>query len=240
MSSQPSPARSHIQLGESTLSHTGTRQLPGHCKEWHMHRRKRNKKSQDRQCCHREGSSRANSQRGRQLPAEVFHHPAQEAKLFSHHSRRKQQWLLQCTWLCSSMSPNHPRGAGSDREPPTATTALQLWCHHRHGKNMFQLCRKSRAVLQQPTSGICHFSSAGISTSELSVKSTLEALLKVKELAAARECPRIHCSQSAEGHSQKEPGLDMGGQGPRARSGAVTTLHHSINSRKHWGSNRAK
>uniref|UniRef100_A0A8C3TZY8 Uncharacterized protein n=1 Tax=Catharus ustulatus TaxID=91951 RepID=A0A8C3TZY8_CATUS len=44
--------------------------------------------------------------------------------------------------------------------------------------------------------------------------------------------------ESVEGHSQKEPGLDMGGQGPRARSGAVTTLHHSINSRKHWGSNR--
>lgn len=44
------------------------------------------------------------------------------------------------------------------------------------------------------------------STSELSVKSISEALLK--ELA--RQCPRIHCSQSAEGHSQKEPGMEMG------------------------------
>lgn len=47
VSSQPSPAGSHTQLGESPLSHTGTHQLPGLCKEWHMHRRKPNKKSQD-------------------------------------------------------------------------------------------------------------------------------------------------------------------------------------------------
>lgn len=165
-----------------------------------MHRRKPNKKSQDRQCCHREGSSRGNSQRHSYLQR-WFHPPAQEAKLFSHY-RRKRQWLLQCIWLCSSMSPSHPGGAGSHREPSRAIKALQLCCHHRHGKNTFQLCRKSRAVLQQSTSGICLFSS----TSELSVKSISEALLK--ELA--RQCPRIHCSQSAEGHSQKEPGMEMG------------------------------
>lgn len=90
-------------------------------------------------------------------------------------------------------------------------------------------CRKSKAVLQKPTSGICLFSLTGIFTSELILKLKFEALFKVKELAAARERPREYsCIQSSDSQSQKEPGF-----------GDVTSTTAEVGKRPHgqkWAS----